>query len=239
MLGLGASVSTHSNYGGPWNPSRLPGLIYWFRFNHGIVLDAQGDITKWTNQVNAGASATTHAEQDGGSTTSPIVHTDGSIKFDAASNFLRFKDGGANTTLQLGAFSMYWRIKFDASETLNAEDLIEKDANNFFKIVSPTATRCKIGGNRHDFTHDEMVEGRMMIVGFERDAEGELYSFVDGSAGDADEGEGTEAVSTTLDLIQFGKPVHTSYWYEVVICSDSLNINNRILLNDYLGTLGR
>ena len=232
MLGLGASTATATSSIGPWNPSRLDSLLMWFRFNHGIVLDAQGDVTKWTNQ-----SGGVHGEQDGTSSASPIQNADGSIEFDSASNSLRFKSGGSNTIVSLGAFSMYFRIKFDASTTISGEDLVEKDANNFFKLGTTTNTRVKISGTRHDWTHDEISEGEMVTVGLQRTSEGAMTSWVDGSQGEPDEGDGTEVITNSLDLIQFGKPTNHSYWYEVVICDDALRDPERLLLMSYLETI--
>ena len=237
MLGLGTSLSTATSVGS-WNPSRLSNLIIWFRFNHGIELDGDGDVTKWTNQHTMSRThGDVHVEQDGGATTSPILNADGSVEFDAASNFLRFKDGGSNTTIELGTFAIYFRIKWGESETLNAEDLVEKDSNNFFKVVSPTATRAKLQGTRHDWTHSEINEGDKTTIGFERNGEGVLSSYFNGVAGSPDSGEGTQTVDDTLDFIQFGKPTHHSYWYTVVVCNAALSVADRALLNSYLDTI--
>tara|TARA_R110002012_G_scaffold6578_2_gene31299 strand:+ start:10047 stop:10760 length:714 start_codon:yes stop_codon:yes gene_type:complete len=237
MLGLAASAATATSIGG-WNPSRLQSLLMWFRFNHGIVLDGEGDVIKWTNQHNISRThGDVHVEQDGGALTSPIQNADGSIEFDHTANSLRFKSGGSNTELNLGAFSMYWRIKFKVTDTISSEDLAEKDGNNFFKIVSPTATRTKVGGTRADWTHSEIQEGTKITVGFERNSSGTMQSYVDGVAGEVDEEEGNVDIGTTLDLTQFGKPVNNSFWYTVVICNNALTTDERSLLNSYLDNL--
>ena len=243
MLGLGASISTATSVGS-WNPSRLPGLLMWFRFNHGITLDAQDDVTKWDNQSNDRNIGDINGTTDGGATTSPVMRPDGAMYFDNAANFLRFKtSGGSNYELNLGTFSMYFRLKFDSGHTIDAEDLVEKDGSNFFKIASATSTRCKIGGTRADWTHDEISVNTKFTIGFERNSSNVCQSYVNGTAGVVDEGEGTIETATTLDLIQFGKPVADntsgtgSHWYEIVICDNALSTENRSLLNSYLDTL--
>ena len=138
---------------------------------------------------------------------------------------------------------MYFRLKFDEEHTINAEDLVEKDGNNFFKIASATSTRCKIGGTRADWTHDEISVNTKFTIGFERNSSNVCQSYVDGAAGAVDLGEGTIATSTTLDLTQFGKPVADtdagtgSHWYEIVICDDALSTADRALLQTYLSNI--
>ena len=110
MLGLGASISTATSVGS-WNPSRLPGVLMWFRFNHGITLDAQDDVTKWDNQSNDRNIGDINGTTDGGATTSPIMSADGAMYFDHAGNFLRFNpSGGSNYELNLFNYSNFASI---------------------------------------------------------------------------------------------------------------------------------
>ena len=137
--------------------------------------------------------------------------------------------------LSLGKFAIYFRINWK-DETLGSQDLMEADAGNadFLKLAGPTEARIKIGG-RHDFTIDEIVEGTPFVLGFERDGDGDMMIYKDNIAGSAADGDSLNvAISTTLDLGRMGAPGNNAYWYEVVICNDSLTAKERKDLYYYL-----
>jgi hypothetical protein len=229
-LGLGMSVKSPSNQ--PWTPMRLPNLIHWFRYGTGISANDDGNITGWHDSKGALV-----ATADGAANNSPDITSARLVSFNHASNFFKFKLDGSNSDITLGAFSLYFRINFDSGDTIGAEDLIEKDTNNFFKLTSPTTARYKIGGTRHDFTFSEIAEGTPFVIGGERNSEGAISVYVDNEAATADEGEGTQDVGETVSLSQFGKPTNNSYWYEVVICNDALSSGHREILYKYLSGL--
>lgn len=229
-LGLGMSVVSPNNQS--WTPKNIPSLLHWFRFRHGISAQDDGNVTAWKDD-----HGTIIGTADGGANTSPNLLADGTIEFDHASNVLQFKVGGASTNVVLGAFSLYFKINFNRTDTIGAEDLIESDGNNFFKLTSPTTARYKIAGTRHDFTFEELAEGTPFVIGGERTSGGAISVFVDNTAAEADEGEGSQDVGQQITLSQFGKPTNNSYWYEVVICNDSLSSLDRDLLYEYLSNL--
>ena len=195
-LGLGMSVVSPNNQS--WTPKNIPSLLHWFRFRHGISAQDDGNVTAWKDD-----HGTIIGTADGSANTSPNLLADGTIEFDHASNVLQFKVGGASTNMVLGAFSLYFKINFSRTDTIGAEDLIESDGNNFFKLTSPTTARYKIAG----------------------------------TSAEPDEGEGSQDVGQQITLSQFGKPTNNSYWYEVVICNDSLSSLDRDLLYEYLSNL--
>jgi hypothetical protein len=224
------SISSLSNE--PWSPRRLPGLLHWFRFRTAIKAQDDGNVTLWRDDAG-GLEATA----DGAANNSPDLQSDGTIQFNHASNVLQFKSGGSSTNIVLGEFAMYWKLNWLGSDTIGAEDLIESDGNNFFKLTSPTTARYKISGTRHDFTFEEIREGTPFVVGAERNSEGGISVHVDNASAEADEGEGAQTTGDTITLSQFGKPTSTSYWYEVVICNQALSTANRNLLYEYLSNI--
>ena len=227
-LGLGATLSSLNNE--HWTPKRLPDLLYWFRFRTGITTDDALDVTEWRDEKEVGWKAT----GDGGASTSPDLEADGTIKFHSGTNVLTFPE-----VVLLGTYSLYFKLNWDEADTIGAnEDLVEHDADNFFKLTSPTTVRFKIAGHRHDFTIQEITEGVPFVLGTERDANGLMSVFFNDIPGEPDEGEGEQAVENLLKISQFGKPTQTSYWYEVVICNNALSTTNRNNLYKYLYNVG-
>ena len=243
-LGLGANLSKLSNE--TWSPNRLSSLMHWFRFRTDITTSAEtSDITAWRRQNIRRDTAPTNiwARGDGEESTSPNLESNGTIKWHAGANVMPFYDAkveGTAATLVLGAYSIYFKLNWDASDTIGSnEDLIEADSNNFFKLTGDNTCRFKISGNRHDFTHGSaIVEGTPFVIGAERTSAGAMSVYLNNAASTPDVGEGDEAISNTLRLTQFGTPTQTSYWYEVVICNDALSSTDRDNLYNYLNNVG-
>ena len=227
-LGLGISLSATGSE--PWSPKRLPDLIHWFRFRTGITADAELDVKEWRDEKEGGWKATA----DGGTSTSPDLESDGTIKFHSGTNILTFDE-----RFDLREYSVYFKLNWKSDDTIGAnEDLAEHDADNFIKLTGPTSIRFKIDGNRHDFTINEIIEGTPFVLGVERDTEGAMTVYKDNNAAEADEGEGTQTASDLLKISRFGKPTQTSYWYEVIICDQGLSVTNRNNLYNYLSNVG-
>ena len=115
-------------------------------------------------------------------------------------------------------------------------------SNDFLKLASPTEARIKIGtggGARHDFAINEIVEGNKFVVGFERKSNGDLEVYKDNIKGTANDGDSLNvAISTTIDMTRMGKPGNSSFWYEVVVCNNSLTDVERNNLYNYLLSVG-
>lgn len=225
MLGLGATTQ-HADLS--WNPSFLRGAIHWWRKGH-VELDAEGDITKWINSLSG-----SHWTQDGSGSSSPILSGDEAVKFDVSSVSMNIEVDGAGALISLGAYDIYIRMKFDASTTINNEDVLEKDGSNFFKIVSPTALRYKFAGERHDATINAIDVNEPFTLSTSRDSGGNVKVYVDAAQGEFDEGEGVQDIGDTFDFNILGKPSAISYWYEIVICDSPLNATDQRLMLDYL-----
>tara|TARA_R100000353_G_scaffold48338_1_gene38396 strand:- start:53 stop:766 length:714 start_codon:yes stop_codon:yes gene_type:complete len=235
-LGLGNSIISGNQYPVDWSPTELGSkLLHWYRFNTNItVATVESDdnaVTQWSDS----AAAENHVAPTSTSEKAkmPQLQSDGSIKFQSTLDDLVF-----SSPVTLGTFAIYFRIKWDASETISSEDLMDDaGSSHFLKLASPTEARVKIG-TRHDFTINEIVEGQKFVVGFERASNGDIKVYKDNVVGSAADGDSLNvATSTTIGLRRMGIPANTSNWYEVVMCNDSLTISERNQLYAYLNNI--
>lgn len=235
MLGLGLSL-TKADVSG-FDPSDLSSLLHWYKLGTGIstatVEEATLQVTRWSDQKGTNHVIPSQVDDD---TKMPQLQEDGTIKFQGANDTLDF-----GSALSLGTFSVYFKIKWDASDTISSHDLME-GSNDFLKLSSPTEARIKIGtgsGARHDFAINEIVEGNKFVVGYERKSNGDLEVYKDNIKATANDGDSLNvAISTTIDMTRMGKPGNSAFWYEVIICNNSLTDVERNNLYDYLLSVG-
>lgn len=234
MLGLGLSL-TKTDVSG-FDPTNLSSLLHWYKFNTGITVASVGGddnaVTAWDDQKgsNNTAPAVTNNKDK-----MPQLQSDGTIKFQSTVDDFVF-----SSPLALGTFAIYFKIKFDESETVAANDLMDDaGSSHFLKLANPTEARVKINGSRHDFAIDEIVEGQDLIVGFERKSNGDIEVYKDNIKATANDGDSLNvATSTTIGIRRMGIPANVSFWYEVIICNDSLSDSDRNELYNYLLSVG-
>ena len=235
MLGLGLSL-TKADVSG-FDPTNLPSLLHWYKFNTGITVASVGGddnaVTAWADQKGSNNTAPTVTNDK---TKMAQLQVDGTILFQSTSDDLVF-----SSAISLGAFAVYFKIKWDAGDTVASHDLIE-GSNDFLKLANPTEARIKIGtgtGSRHDFAINEIVEGNDFVVGFERKSNGDMEVYKDNIKATANDGDSlNRAISNTLNITRMGIPSNVSNWYEVIICNDSLNASDRNELYNYLVSVG-
>lgn len=240
MLGLGLSLTTADVSG--FDPSELSSLLHWYRLGTGITTatvavegseDALLQVTRWSDQKGSNHVTPSSIED---ASVMPQLQADGTIKFQGANDTLNF-----TSALSLRTFAVYFKIKWDASDTISSHDLME-GSNDFLKLASPTEARIKIGTGgsaRHDFAINEIVEGNKFVVGFERKSNGDMEVYKDNVKATANDGDSlNRAITNVMSLTQMGKPGNSAFWHEVVICDNSLTDVERNNLYDYLLTVG-
>ena len=149
-----------------------------------------------------------------------------------------------SSELALGTFAIYFRAQFDAFST---ENCIEKGSSDFIQIRTASTIRTKIAsggaeGGRHDFDLPATISADTPFnLGWERASDDSINIYLNGVADtgitSGGAGDGTQAIAEILALDRLGKPVQTSTWYEVVICSDALSATDRALLNTYFNEI--
>ena len=234
MLGLGLSL-TKTDFTG-FDPTNLSSLLHWYKFNTGITVASVGGddnaVTAWSDSKgsNNTAPAITNNKDK-----MPQLQSDGTIKFQSTVDDFVF-----SSALTLGTFAIYFKIKWDESDTVSSHDLMDDaGSSHFLKLASPTEARIKINGSRHDFAIDEIVEGQDFIVGFERKSNGDMEVYKDNIKASANDGDSLNiATSTTIGISRMGIPTNISFWYEVIICNDSLSASDRNELYNYLLSVG-
>ena len=81
------------------------------------------------------------------------------------------------------------------------------------------------------------------VIGYEREdtastTNDRISIFVDGEIlTQSGTGDGTQAITDTLDLEKIGDPANTIRLTEIVICNNSLSSSDRTELNNYLTAL--
>jgi hypothetical protein len=242
-LGLGLNIKTTV---GEWTPNNLSDLLHWYKYDTGIstffVAGASNYIvTEWQDQkgsnhlvdtatpANTSAYNIAHPKQD--QTTKEVVFDHGGDQLDFTSH------------LSLGEFAIYFRIQFD--DTTFGDFIMEDEAgNNFLKVQSSTELRVKISGSRHDFTYGaELEEDTPYVIGYERTdtpatTDDRITITINGSVlTQSGTGDGTEAITNTLDLEKIGDPANTIRIKEIVICNKALSASDRTKLTNYLTSL--
>ena len=129
MLGndLGSSM-----LGVSWSPIKLPSLLHWYRFDNGITVDDQDDVTRWQDQKGSN-----HLTSTGAAANSPL-YSSGAVMFNAAGDIMTF-----TSPLALGAFSIYIRSESDADGDIElyidgSTDAVTKAGSNNHNIVTST-----------------------------------------------------------------------------------------------------
>ena len=219
MLGLGNNLA--GGIGRLWSPFSISSLLHWYRFDTGITKDATPDVTKWEDQKGSN-----DVTSSGVSAFSPL-YSNGAVVFNGSGDILTF-----GSALALEEFSFYIRLE---SEALTEDTLVE-GSTDFIKIQGAGEARTKIT-NRSDFTYSSPGVDTKFNIGSERDGDGNIMMYINGSAATLSNGEGNEAISDTFDLTTMGQPAVTCKFYEVVICSDVLSTSDRANLNTYLNLI--
>ena len=240
MLGLGSGLTT-GGISSEWTPNDISSLIHWYKFDTDVntfyVAGASNYVvTEWSDQkgtnhivdtmtpANTSAYNTNHPKQD--QSTKEIVFDHGGDLLDLTSH------------LSLGDFAIYLRVSFNDFGDFIFES---PDGSNFLKIQTSSEARMKMSGARHDFSLPITLSvDTKYNVGYERvdDGSGTLSVYINNSAGTQDgTGDGTEALSNTLDLEQMGNPATTMRITEIIICDEALSSSDRELLNAYLSTI--
>lgn len=241
-LGLQLNIKTRSE----WTPNNLSSLTNWYKTNEGIdTFFAAGGggayiVTQWADQkgTNHLIDTATPANTSGYVQAHPKLDG-GKVVFDHGGDQLDF-----TSHLSLGTFAIYMRVEFDSSF---ADTLFEDEAgNNFLKIQSSTEARFKMSGNRHDFDLPVTLSADTKYnIGWEREDTGSttddvMQVYVNAAAGSfksGGTGDGTQAITDTLDLEKIGDPANTMKVYEIVICNNSLTAQDRSNLNTYFNKI--
>ena len=233
MLGLGNSVSA-SQYPGGWTPASISGLVGWYRFNTGLqksggAFPSDGDgVTQWDDASGQGNHATK---------TSQLANYNSTLK---APDFAGSADSLLIPQLELEEFAIYIRIRFTDS-TINNNDILILDddtANNFYKIINTTSVRAKIGGsaakNYTFHSSTTLAADTYYILGLERQTDGEVFSYLNGTANGASQAVvfgGSPSRNFLLDEIKGGNNAIVS---EVIIANKSLSDGDRAELNTWM-----
>jgi len=233
MLGLGNSVSA-SQYSGGWTPASISGLVGWYRFNTGLQksggdFPSNGDaITQWDDASGQGNNATK---------SSNLATYDSTHKgpdFQGSSDSLQIPQ------LELEEFALYVRIRFTDSTIQSGDVLINDDdtANNFWRIQSTTSIRIKIGGsgatNYTLHSSTTLVANTYYIMGLERQTDGEVFSYLDGTANGSSQTiafGGSPSRNFLVDNIKGGNNAIVS---EVIIANKSLSDGDRAELTTWM-----
>lgn len=238
MLGLGNTIIG----GAPpseWTPADLSSLIHWYKFDTDMdtfYVAGAGNyvITQWSDQkgtnhlvdtmtpANSSAYNTAHPKQD--QSTKELVFDHGGDQLDFTSS------------LSLGSFSVYMRLESDGS---HGDFILETDSGDFLKIQAADEARFKVSGSRHDFALPaDIVDNTKFNIGYERDVEGDMMIYLNGTAGTQDgTGDGNHDIDNTLDITKIGDPANTLKMTEMIICNDALSTADRALLQTYLSNI--
>lgn len=233
MLGLGNSICSNQYLGG-WLPSDISGLVGWYRFNTGLqksggAFPSNGDgITQWDDASGQGNNATK---------SSNLATYNSTLK---APEFIGGSDSLLIPQLDLGEFSVYIRIRFTDS-TINTGDILVQDddeSGNFFRVQDTNTLRTKIAGSAamnytlHSST--TLVANTYYTFGLERQADGEVFSYLNGTANGASQTvafAGDPSKNFLIDNIKGGNNAVVS---EVIITNESLSDGDRVELDKWM-----
>ena len=233
MLGLGNSISSNQ-YPGGWTPASISGLVGWYRFNTGLqksggAFPSDGDgVTQWDDASGQGNNATKSSDL------SNYNATHKGPDFQGASDSLLIPQ------LELEEFAIYVRIRFTDSTINNNDILIQDDdtSGNFFRVQGTTSVRVKIGNsaakNYTFHSSTTLVANTYYILGLERQTDGEVFSYLNGTANGASQTVafgGDPSRNLLLDELKGGNNAIVS---EVVIANESLSDVDRTGLTAWM-----
>jgi len=229
MLGLGNSI-TSGVASSEWTPANISSLIHWYKYNTGITLDGENDVTVWADQK--GSNNLTSVGDP--STQSPTFDsTKNAVHFNATGDILTF-----GTNLDLGTFSVYARCEM---EEFDGDFLFEETAADFWKIHDESTIRVKIdNGTRHDISSGFTLEADTKFnIGLEREDtassdDDRLTVYLDGSGLSWDSGDGTQTITEQFEIKKVGQPATSVRFYEIILCNDALSASDRSNLQTYL-----
>ena len=227
MLGLSNTITRSFTGNSEWSPSNLSSLKHWYKYNTGITIDAQDDVTSWEDQ-----KGTNHLTATGTSAHSPTFdETTAAVHFNAAGDILTF-----TSTLDLGAFAIYVRCEMSS---FDGDFLFEETSNEFWKIHDANNIRVKIqGGTRHDIGEGVALSTNTKTnFGLERDTSGDLFAYVNNSVLTWAEGDGNQTITEKFEIETIGKPATDVKFYEIIICSDSISSGDKTNLQAYLANI--
>jgi len=246
MLGLGNSLVSSTVLG--WTPAEIPSLLHWYKNGTDIstftqtatssnVLVTQWSDQKGTNHLLDQSTPSDNAEDGrGASYNQSTPKTDGSsIVWDHSADALLFA-----TSVALGKLAIYVRVS--TTNTAWNDVVAEGDSNNFIKIHNATEIRFKFPtSGRQDFTPPVTLgSGTNYNIGWERNAGGDLFVFVDNAAGSlksGGSGTGNVDIANALTVTQVGDPLAAQTMHELIICSDTLSSSDRNNLQTYLAAI--
>ena len=225
-LSLGLNLQTS---GGAWTPANISSLIHWYKYDTGITVDGESDITVWADQKGSN-----NLEASGVAAESPL-YASGAVHFNALGDILTFE-----SALSLGTYSIYCRVE---SNDMTNDTLYETGSTNFFIVKDANTIRVKIGGGvRHDVTSGlGFSNDTKYNIGYEREDTGsttndQMFVSVDG-VNKPFSANGTLAITTPLVVTTIGQPAVENKFYEIVICNDSLSASDKVKLNTYLNKI--
>lgn len=228
-LGLGLNLKTS---GGTWTPANISSLTHWYKYDTGLTVDGENDVTEWADQKGSN-----DLTSSGVSNVSPL-YASGAVHFNANNDVMTF-----DSALNLGKFAIYFR--WEVSSFSTADFILNVTGDDFLKTNSNTEFRLKIdGGGRHDAAGiSAMSVDTKYNLGFEREdtadtTNDQIFIFLDNASKSiAGTGGGTQAITELFTLTSLGKPAADLKLYEVIICSNSLTTSDRSNLNAYLNKI--
>ena len=233
MLGLSNTLTNASTIESAWTPAKLTGLKGWYRKGVDVTVDGQDDVTQWSDQ----SGSNNHLTATGVSAHSPEYDdVNKAVHFNASGDLLTF-----TSSWDLGTFAIYVRCEISSYD---GDYFFEETSNEFWKIHSADDIRIKIqGGTRHDVSDIQGQLGSSLATntkinfGLERNSDGLLFPFVNGSALDWDEGDGEQTITELFEISTIGKPATDVKFYEIIICNASQSSADRTNLQAYLANI--
>jgi len=234
MLGLGNSICLNQYPGGGWTPAIISGLVGWYRFNTGLqksggAFPSDGDaITQWDDASGQDNNATKSSD---------LSNYNATLK---APEFAGSADSLQIPQLELEEFAIYVRIRFTDSTISNQDVLINDDdtTNNFWRVQSTSGIRIKIGGSSatnytlHSST--TLVANTYYTMGLERQTDGEVFSYLDGTANGSSQTIAFGDSPSRNFLIDNIKGGNNAIVSEVIIVNESLSDVDRAELTTWM-----
>jgi len=244
MLGLGNSMLTG---GAPseFTPADLPDLQLWLKHTSGSTpsgvfntddpateqfpSDAgNSQISKWVD-----ASGNSRHAVDSGASYPTWDTTENALDFSGSADVLSLSPNEIDIT---GAFSFFFRIKFD-SATIDNSDVVTSDTGgtHFLRFQNNKAVRLKIASSPLDFSWPSAVLGTSIFhtVGVTRDDTDDLKVYIDG-VGAAENGTVTATQVYRINTIEGGSD---AFLKTMIVTSQALSSSERTTLTTYLSKI--